>query len=94
MSVGIVFQVFYCISFDSDLVLSFYFILNRCAFIESKPREFFLSIVVWARLFFFFETFILLRSLLLFYSSVCCGRMIDPEIGSFILHESRDAESF
>lgn len=55
MSVGIVFQVFYCISFDSDLVLSFYFILNRCAFIESKPREFFLSIVVWARLFFFFS---------------------------------------
>jgi hypothetical protein len=65
MSVGIVFQVFNCISFDSDLVLSFYFILNRCAFIESKPREFFLSIVVWARLFFF--------SKLLFYCvHFCC----------------------
>lgn len=54
MSVGIVFQVCNCISFDLDLVELLFYFKSLCVY-RVKASEFFLSIVVWARLFFSFS---------------------------------------
>lgn len=56
MSVGIVFQVCNCISFDLDLVELLFYFKSLCVY-RVKASEFFLSIVVWARLFFFSRNF-------------------------------------